>query len=558
MTGRAQRLVLGALLALAAALAANGSALLPLWEPAGEPRAVVEAQGWAGGLRPQRQDHEHGFPAPLPRALLAAGLRLAGLQDTLFLARARAPESRRDASTCLHGRDEVFPFLGPARALHALRLLSVACHVLAAAAAWALARRLLPGRPGAALLAAALLACHPLALARAAGLGAASMAAAAMGLALVAAAGLARATDDAPRRSLLAGLLLGLAWLAGAPLLALLATAVATLAVRGRHAARGTLDRLVAGMALVAGPWLAWTLFGPDAAAPGPTEPRLAPATWLARALLALGGQPLPAVPFDGELATAWCALAAVAAGGALRTSWRPRAARPDARVAWVLVASCAAAAADGWWRSRDDRPFDTSALLAAGPALATLLAAGLAGLCAPRRAGALAGALLAAALALLAARHQAFRQGPAYWPPNRVHDAHLLCFDPLAGVPDERRLTSIPLLSPVDGLVLAAPPLLVWSPAADPDARYSVHLDLPGALPTAGTFEGTGLALRERFPVPESLWRVLPPGIDLALRVTRLPSVTEVFAGEQRPLLVDESVTLRVRRAPRPDEPGD
>lgn len=559
MTRRAQRLALAGLLAAAVALAANGSALLPLWEPPGEVRAVLQAQAWAGSPRPLPAVAGEGAPAPIPRALLAAGLRLAGLQDTVFLARPRAGPARREASAWLHGRDEVFPFLGPARSLHLLRLLPVAAHALAVAAAFLLARRLLPGRPGVALLSASALAFQPLALTRASGLGEAAFGAAGLGLALASAAALVHAGDDAPRRALRTGMLLGLAWLLGAPGAAVLASAAAACVLRGWRAPRAALDRLVAGLALVAGPWLAWTRFGPGApAAAGDAGARLPVGEVVAHSVLAFGGQPLPAVAADGAVAAAFAIAALAAIAGGLAWLRRPAATRPEARVALLALAALLAAAFETWRRSRAGGRADVAVLLSAAPAAAALLAAGLAGLLAPGRAAALAGLLASAGLAWLAARHQAHVQGPAFFPPNRVHDAHLLCFDPLAQVPAPRRLATIPLLSPVDGLQLSSPPVVVWSPAADPDARYSVQLGLDGALPAGGTFESAGLALRERYPVPESLWQALPPGLELVLRVTRLPAVDEVFGGEGRPLLADQSPVVRVRRAPRPDEPPD
>jgi hypothetical protein len=226
--------------------------------------------------------------------------------------------------------------------------------------------------------------------------------------------------------------------------------------------------------------------------------------------------------------------------------------------VALLALAGLTAAMFETWRRSTAGGCVDVGVLLPAAPAAAALLAAGLAGLLVPGRLATLAGLLACAGLAWLAARHQMLVQGPAFFPPNRVHDRHLLCFDPLAQVPAARRLASIPLLSPVDGLQLSSPPVIVWSPAADPDARYSVRLGLDGALPAGGTFETSGLALRESYPVPEPLWQALPPDLDLVLRVTRLPAMDEVFGGKGRPLLADESPTVRVRRAPRPDEPPD
>ena len=565
--GRGARLGVAALLLTGAALLLNASALLPLWEVAGEAAAVRQAQRWAGGATSDEPELLAGVAdaptAVLPRALLAAGLRLAGLQDTTFLARPRPADDPRGAAQYLHGPDEQLPFAGPARALHGLRLLSVACGLVAALGTWALARRLLPRRPGAAWLALALVIANPVFLAACAGLGDVAPALALSTWSLVALADLAARPVPSARHGLLTGALLGGTVLCGVPALPLAGmTLLAVLLGRPRgagwRAALRPLDALAAGFLLVAGPVLAWqSVAGADA----PFAPAAAPAAsaaarvpdWLALVSFSFVALPTEGVRAGPGVLLLWSTLAALGGSGLLVAAARGRrdTAGPNGRIALLLLAAVLLAGAASLVASLQGRPPRGRDLLPVAGALAALLAAGCAAWLPaswPRRAAA-AGALAVAALLLAAGWHEAVKLGPAFVPLNRAQDTHLLCFDALAGVPDERRLPTLHVLQPADGSRQLEPPELRWEPAADPEARYTVHLRTPGAAFHAAAFEAEGQSFRDRCRVPAALWQHVPPDVDLVAQVLRLPTLAEVLSDQ--PLLVDESPPVHVRRGP-------
>jgi|GEM_PF-4290428 len=552
-----------ALLVAYLVLALDASALLPLWEAPGEAAAVRDAQAWAGGkpAGPTSLPSREAPPsAVLPRALLAGGLRAAGLQETRFLARPNRSGLPRDAALWLHGSDERLPWAGPARGLHLLRLVSLAFGVAAVLGAHALARRLVPDRPGAALLATALCALSPPFLVATATLGGAAPAVALATWSLVALADLVRGPAPSRRRGLLTGALLGLAVLAGAPAAALVPLAPLSVLLRRARGARWReslrpLDPVAAGFLVVVGPLLAFSwAAGADASRAGTTAAALPLAALITHELprLAFGlvGLPTERLAAGPPVLLLWSTLAALGALGLLLASLCACRGRPlmDGRVALLLLAALLGAliavlsvgrppAAAG----RDLLPLSAaaSALVAAG--CAAWLPASR-----PRLATA-CGALVVAALPAAAAWHVAVELGPAFHPLNRVLDPHLLCFDPIEEVPDTRRLPTIAVLQPHDGESLPEPPELRWTPVTDPQTRYSVHLLTPGAAFAIRTFEDAGVSLRDRYQVPADLWEHMPPDVDLVLRAVRLPTLDEALAGA--PLLVDETPPVRIRR---------
>jgi hypothetical protein len=550
LTG-SHRLALAALLAAHVALAVLAGRELPLWEPVDELAAVRQAQALGGAAA------EGEAPQPLAsRALDALGLRLLGLQHVAFLARSHPGGTPRDPSRWLHGPDEQPPFLGPARGLHELRWLSAACSALAVLAGFAIARRLLPARPGAALLAAALAGFSPPLLAAGGAIGATALQAAMLGAALAGLAALAGGATPTTRRALGTGALLGAARLAGAPLLVLLPLAPLALLLRrgagGWRARLAPLDRLAAGFLVVAGPELAWrwTHAAPLLPAASPAAGALL-TRWLP--LLAWGhvARTAPGVALGPLALLAWSSLAALAAVGLVRAAWRARRTPEplDVRVAALLLAALLLAAADSLVAALHGRVPDGRDLLPVGGALAALLAAGLRELLpsVATRAGAVLGLLIAAGLAGVAAQHELDELGPAFRPLNRVQDPHLLCFDPLADVPEAQHLATVRVLEPADGAQLGAPPVLRWQPVRTPDTRYSVHVSAPGAAWSQRSFEDQGLSFHDRYDVPATIWDALPPDVDLELRVVRLPALDEALGGET--LFVDESRPIRVRK---------
>ena len=441
----------------------------------------------------------------------------------------------------------------------------VACGLVAALGTLALARRLLPRRPGVALLALALLVANPVFLAACAALGDAAPAMALATWSLVALADLAARPAPSARHGLLTGALLGGTLLCGVPALPLAAMALLA-ALLGRPRGAGwwaalrPLDALAAGFLLVAGPVLAWQ--SAAGGADSPLAPAAAPAAsvaaarvpdWLALVSFSLVGLPTEGVLAGPGVLLVWSTLGALGASGLLVAAARGRRDAGSGRPA-VLRCCCSRPCC---WPARPAWSPACRAGRRAGALVARCRRAGrapgrrlrrVAARNWPRRA-AVAGALAVAVLLLVAGWHEAVELGPAFVPLNRAQDACLLCFDPLADVPDERRLPTVRLLQPADGSRQEAPPELRWEPAADPDARYTVHLRTPGAAFAVATFEAEGRSFRDRCRVPAALWEHVPPDVELVAQVLRLPTLAEALSGQ--PLLVDESPPVHVRRGP-------
>ena len=208
------------LLAAFAFLALNGSVLLPLWEVPDENEHLDVVQHWAReGTMPDLTrlptlGMNEGIQPPLAYWVMALGYRGLGLTDTEFLARQRHDAVGPDRALFLHGPDEEFPFAGPTRALHWLRLVSVLWGLATVAGAWALARRLVPSRPAVALGAAALVASQPVFTLLCGGINNDPAAIALCTWSLVALADLATCDSPTSRRLLATGLLIGAAHLA--------------------------------------------------------------------------------------------------------------------------------------------------------------------------------------------------------------------------------------------------------------------------------------------------------------------------------------------------------
>jgi hypothetical protein len=273
---------------------------------------------------------------------------------------------------------------------------------------------------------------------------------------------------------------------------------------------------------------------------------------WLPLLLWGHVAHTAPGVALGAPGLFVWSTLAGLAALGlvrALALSGR-RVAGLEPRVAALIAAAVLLAAAESLRQASDGRVPDGRGLLAVGGGVAALLVAGLAALWPPRwtRAGALAAAALVAGLGALAFEHLRHELGAAWRPLNRVQDPHLLCFDPFAGVPEPQHLPTIRVLSPEDGDSLDEPPVLRWQPSRSPATRYTVHVGAPGAAWSQRSFEDFGLSYQDRYALPAALWEALPPGVELQLKVLRLPPLREALADQ--PLFVDESLPIRVRRA--------
>ncbi|MGQ0554207.1 MAG: hypothetical protein ACT4PU_13425 [Planctomycetota bacterium] len=577
MPGTNWRGLLALTLVLGGALAAAHGLLTPLWEFPGEweqAQSVLRAARGEAPLvltdAPPGTPVEAALPPPAhwPQAALAWAL---GLADIVFLARTDDAPSGRPVFRWLHGADEVWPFAGPARAAHGLRLLSALLVVLAAWGAAALARRLLPdGRgAGASVLAAALLLAAPYVSMHGASVGAGALTMALGALTLVQL--LALRSDPAPTRGrcLRAGLVLGVAQASSLAAVALLPVAALALLRHPAHraqwrGARPQLEALLLGLLLTAGPL--WTYYLLNYGSPWPWAQTVArPGAALGASGLDLTSltEWLPTLGIDlarrlslGVFAAPWLgwlwALVLLGAlAGFFRSRWVGRAqahtaAVPQAGLGWLLLSAVVSSSLLTWlvflWRGESQ----AAGLLPALPALAALCAVGLAQL-STRPALLVAAGLL---LLLLTAQQLGARLVPAYAGLQRLDDPHWLCFDPLATVPPIRRLPTIAWVRPAQGSAHAKAPTLQWAGPADPAARYTVQLSTPGSLLAWGSYEKFGQALTDRWEIPAALWNSLPPKVELVCRVVRLPTSTEALAVAPGTLDVDESLPLSVRRA--------
>jgi hypothetical protein len=549
------------------ALAVNASVLTPLFEAWDETATLQALSGRPG--RPLLADSLGlGAAPPVPRLLYAAGALLLDLDEVRFLPR---PDAAAAAGrpACLHGADELVPFVGPARRAHLLRLLPILLGVLTLLLTARLAERL---RAGSGALAAALLGCSPAVLTRFTSLTSHAVVLCASVFALLMLVRLARADGARARDGLLAGLALGAAQLCAPAAVCLAAVVPVALLLRSRREPgwRGAivaLDWVLLGLLPLAGPYWAYNLVhvgGPwgvlapaDAAPPPGVDTSLVSSVLTRMTGTVAAGAPLGAVWAGVAIA----ALVGLALAAVTRRAVSPPAGAPPAgappRVGWTALALLAAAVLiDVAAR------FALGGVPAFGPAdgswphlglsaAAALLPAGLLALVpASLRAARVLPAGLAAALALLAFRAQTHELGPAFWPPVRANDAHFMAFDPLFPVPAERRLPTIRWIGPKDEAQLPAAPVLSWQTADGSDARFTVHITSPGLASVLATYESRGLSLRDRYEIPTRFWDKLPPGVPVVCRVLRLPTLDEALAAAPGRLNVDQSQPLTLRRA--------
>jgi 4-amino-4-deoxy-L-arabinose transferase-like glycosyltransferase len=576
LTPAAARALLGALLVAFAALAVNASLLLPLWEPADEHEHWLVVEHWARThSMPDLRDMpllalNEGVQPPLAYWMFAGGAHALGIAGTDFLAR-RATFSGTPvipgASRFLHGADERFPFAGPVRRLHLLRLLNVLCGLAAVCGAYALGRRLCPAGFGLALGAAGLVALQPAFVALCGGISNDPLAVALGTWALVALAWLLREPAPTLRAGLAAGALIGAAHLAKLSATFLLPLVPLALLLRRRRGEGWRpnlrlLDGLVAGFAIVTGPFFAWNLahygdpfgwsviegkFGGERAMSAADAVLLhfvpdVAASWVAQLSGTFRAGLVPQV--------AWGALVALsvllAALPAVRR--RARAAGVDGRVALLCGAALVVNVAAALKFFLDFNQPQGRYLHPTLPAAACLVAAAWCWL--PRPAG-VAGL---AALALLCFRTQVHELGPAYAPLARERDPHFMSFDPLARVGTERRLPVLALLAPEDGSRHVDPPVIRWELPDDPERRFSVHLRTPGLSARVRTWEDFGISARDRYSVPlAEIWSRLPPDVPMVVQVIELPTLAEALAARDGALDVRQSAEVTVRREEPP-----
>ncbi len=567
----AARLLLGAIVAAFVALAVNASLLLPLWEPADEYEHWQVIEHWATrGTMPDLTDMpvlalNEGVQPPLAYWMFTAGAHALGIADTVFLARRADLAGAPGPARFLHGVDEIFPFAGPARRFHLLRMLDVLCGVAVVCGAYALGRRAVPGSAGVALGAAALVAFNPAFVSLCGGLSNDPLAIALATFALLAEVRLAR--DPAPTRGsgFAVGTLVGLAHLAKLSatfLLPLLPLALLLRRPRGEpwRVSLRTFDGFVAGFAVTTGLYFAWNVahygdpFGWSviAAKFGGTRTigtvdallRFLPA--IARSYIGQLSGNFRAAPYS---LLAFAALAGLAPLLAALTPVRRRMARAgvDGRVMLLFGAAVAVNLVAATKYFLDFNQLHGRYLHPTLPALACLVAACWCWM--PR----LPALCVGAGLALLCFHAQVHDLGPAYWPPSRARDAHFMAFDPIARVPEERRLSVMRLAAPKDGSRHVAPPELRWKLPDDPDTRFTVHFSIPGLTTSLHTWEEYGLSMRDRYTIPDFLWNKLPPDVPMTVRVIELPTLDEALAAADGELDVQESEELTLRRVSAP-----
>ncbi|MHC4845993.1 MAG: hypothetical protein ACYTCU_07510, partial [Planctomycetota bacterium] len=71
-----------------------------------------------------------------------------------------------------------------------------------------------------------------------------------------------------------------------------------------------------------------------------------------------------------------------------------------------------------------------------------------------------------------------------------------------------------------------------------------------PGTPYDIRTWEHFGQTLTDRYAVPPATWSALPPGLPMACRVLRLPTLAEAVALPRERLVVPVSEPIRVQRA--------
>lgn len=580
-----KRLRLFALVAAYLFLAVNGSVLTPLWESGRELEHAQLVAHWAERWRPPRWTEqppgrlELGGHPPLAALAHAAAAVALDLDDVVFAPRTRRADATGDRPLYLHGRDEVFPFRGPARRWHLLRLLDVVFGLAAVLGVRALVARLRPDAPGLADLGAALLATHPPFLAAAGRVDSTALLAALTAWSAVALVDLRRAARPTRGAGVRAGLLVGAALLSGLPALALLPAAVPVALALRRATPTGRLaaDGLLAGVIVLVGPWwalntvragdpLGWQVLvarqdvltaaargseaprAPAADAPALGEPPpVAEPDFLADLGVSAGTRLAHSVLASDVVADLWLIVAVLVALGVLGTLLRRGGAAAGATGRGPLLAALLAALLGIWvaWRA-----FGRIESATWTPALVLGIALGAAGWPARARPLAVLGTVV---IALVSFRAQAVDLGPAFWPVERSADPLLLAHDPLAPVPAVRRLPTIRWIEPAPDSVHREPPLLRWKPPADPVARFTVLLDTPGSPRLLASFEQTGHAAHDRFLVPAEIWEQLPSGSRLLARAVRLPDAETALAAPPGALDVDETLPLSLWKESRP-----
>jgi len=567
-TGPLGRWLLGAIVLGYVALAVNASVLIPMWEIPDEHPHLQTAVHWAReGSMPDRTNLPGrvlypGLLEPLAYWINAGALIALGIDDVDFLRRPRADLAGDLPQMYLHGADEVFPFAGPIRQLHLMRLLSVLFGAATVIGAHRLGRRIAPDRPAVALLGAGLVASLPAFAVVSVGITVDSLSIALATWSMVALCALATDATPGRRRTIGLGLLIGASLLTKLTTLFLLALVpVALLLRRPRgeswRASLRHFDWVVAGTLLVVGPYLAWNLvtYGDIFALDwyrdylGKSDDDVNLTLWQAirlHFLPTLGttyvGRYTMLLDAGRQVMLAWTVVGLGGVVGWILLAVRRRTRLPG--VVWLPLGAviinlimCLRVFA-GFYEIHGRYMYPSLAALACLVALGWLAWAW--------RPLALAGVV---ALFSISVSSQLREMGPAYWPTWRATDPFFMSWDPLVDVPVTRRLMTVTISGPAPQSEHVDAPTLRWVPPADPEARFTVHLGTRGSKLQVRSYEDFGLALRDAYRIPQAAWRRVPPGVGLVCRVIRLPTLQEVLDAPEQGLVVDVSKELILRR---------
>jgi hypothetical protein len=499
---------------------------------------------------------------PLYYALLATAMRAAGRADTVFGPLAHPgfgnPASPAPHLHYLHGSGQGEGILV------LLRLLSVALGAITIVCVHRLGRRCCPDAPRVADLAALLVACLPMFSFLHGVLNSDVLATTLAAAVLLQLTGALPAERIPMRTAAALGALLGMALLTKLTTLFLLPLTALVFAVvwwRRRGQDGGTVLRAalltLLVMLAVSGWWFVRNaqLYGDplalsvhDAAfQPLPPELRwryllgTEPVAFLPAVFASLLGQfgwfSLPPHPALLWVAAAVTALAAV--GLAVAAFARER--RHWPAPAWLLGLAALlvfAGTAHFNWKAR--QPQGRLLFAAVGPA-AVLLAAGLVQLSATLRWRRWLLPLLPSVAVIVWAGWFRPAFAPALAPAPAWHRAVVGHIVSPPGTPTIQWAAGLPTAS-------SAPPTLRWEdPGAAADTRYTLYAFEAGGRVRLASHEwshGSVVLQGNELTLPEALWTLLPPGVDLRLRLRRIPTTAE-----QDPAALQCSAPLTFRR---------
>jgi 4-amino-4-deoxy-L-arabinose transferase-like glycosyltransferase len=561
-------------------LASGWLCWMPAFEPSDENTHVQSVLHYAqgGGLpvvrgtaaklgRPFWEEQTQAYQPPLYFWCMGQVARVLGFADAVVAMRVNPNRGRADLGpgyrlAYLHGPDESPPWGPGQRALLELRAVSLLMGLCVLLLVFALGRRVFPGDPAVAGLAALLVACFPRFLHEAASVHNETLSTLLAHVALLLLATWAAGAPPRAGRAALLGVVIGLSLLAKLTSLYLLPLVALVLLLpclrERRWPRRGEwlCGALVLGLAAaVSGWWYVHNVrtYG-DPFALGPQRelfwrmaiPEGGARAWITGHFLVaflgslLGNFGWFAVATHPAAALCGVLLLLIAAAGWLlwRAGRGPRGDIAPGAARMLRLALLLVLAQFFVYNLRVTGPDSRYVFGALGP-LALLVAAGL--LCAWRaaaaRRGALLGALLVATLPLGSAALLIFQARPALAardaPSDRFHASLVLGTATVPAQPGVRQL------DPPDGARLAQPALLRWSDELrlDKSVPWSIDFALAPGRPVLSTYEQSAQGLlAPEVQLPRDLWELFPVGQTILWRVRLLPDRTRREDERQMP----------------------